>query len=483
MSESIIQKYVIPNSKISYWELYNNTCFWSQSFITELGYDISHLETNLDFFLNHIIHKKNKFLFKDHFYNLVRHNVHFKQNILLLNSKGEYDEFVCKTKEELDVNLKKGSQAIYFFKAKLKTHDKVKNDYYFQETAAITSTGSWYIDFENKSSYWDQITRKILDYPSDFIPTLRMAQKLYAEEHQSIASDAFFNCAISGTPFDLEILMVKSTNKKFWARAIGKPVFNDNKEIIGMRGIFQDIDEVKMKEINLKRTSEIIASQNSRLFNFAHIVSHNLRSHSSNLELIVLFIQSLDDPNEKLELLDTIKDVSTSLNTTISHLNEVVTIQTNCDQHKENVSIEATLNQVCTSISQIIFTNNATITSNFEAGDIVSYVPAYMESIILNILTNAIKYKHPDRDPIISFKTSLDFRNDDRVILEISDNGVGIDMEKFGDKLFGMYKTFHYNEDAVGIGLFITKNQIEALNGQITVDSEVNKGTIFTIKF
>ena len=80
-------------------------------------------------------------------------------------------------------------------------------------------------------------------------------------------------------------------------------------------------------------------------------------------------------------------------------------------------------------------------------------------------------------------KTSKDVKNEDRLILEISDNGIGIDLEKFGDKLFGMYKTFHYNKDAVGIGLFITKNQIESLNGEIFVESIVNEGTTFTIKF
>nr|WP_321221719.1 ATP-binding protein [uncultured Psychroserpens sp.] len=483
MSESTLEKFVMPNSEICYWELHNNTSFWSQAFISKLGYDISQIDINLEFFLSKIIHKNHASTFRDNFYNLVRHDVHFKQNILLLNSKGDYEEFICKTNEELTLSLKPNAKAIYFFKAKIKTHPKVKDDYYYLETASMTSTGSWYIDFENKRSYWDQITRKILDYPEDFIPSLRMALTLYAKEHHAIATNAFLNCAISGTPFDLEIIMIKSTNKRFWARAIGKPVYNEGREIIGMRGVFQNIDSVKTKEINLKRTSEIVASQNSRLFNFAHIVSHNLRSHSSNLELIVQYIESIDNPAEQLMMLSTIKEVSSSLNKTIGHLNEVVTIQTNCQQHKEDVSISATLDQVCKSIGQIITTNNVTINTDFKAGDIVSYIPAYMESIILNILTNAIKYKHPDRDPIINFKTSLNYRNNDRLILEISDNGIGIDLDKFGDKIFGMYKTFHLNKDAVGIGLFITKNQIESLNGEILVDSEVNKGTVFTIKF
>ena len=106
-----------------------------------------------------------------------------------------------------------------------------------------------------------------------------------------------------------------------------------------------------------------------------------------------------------------------------------------------------------------------------------------MDSILLNLITNAIKYKHENRDPIIELKTRLDFKDNDRVILEIKDNGSGIDLDKFGDKLFGMYKTFHYNKDARGIGLFITKNQIESLNGEISVESEPEIGTTFTIKF
>ncbi|NRD19072.1 PAS domain-containing sensor histidine kinase [Winogradskyella eckloniae] len=362
--------------------------------------------------------------------------------------------------------------------------EKLEEDnFYYRESALMTSTGSWYIDFENKKSYWDDITRSILEFPLEFVPSLRMAKSLYAKEHQAFIANTFFECGISGIPFDVEIIMITANNRKFWARVIGKPVYNSEEKIIGVRGVFQDIDDIKQKEINLEKTSDIVASQNSRLFNFAHIVSHNLRSHSSNLTLIVRLINELNTVEEKLELLDNIKNVSDSLNTTIEHLNEVVTIQTNSNQHKEDVSFSTTLEQVTTSINQIIDTNRATINSDFSKAESIHYIPAYLDSILLNLITNAIKYKHKDRDPIITISTSLDYKNNDRIVLKISDNGSGIDMEKFGSKLFGMYKTFHYNADARGIGLFITKNQIESLNGEIQVESEPNIGTTFTIKF
>ena len=133
------------------------------------------------------------------------------------------------------------------------------------------------------------------------------------------------------------------------------------------------------------------------------------------------------------------------------------------------------------SIRNIITSGNAEVHHNFDALSEVRFVPAYMESILLNLLTNAIKYKHPDRDAKIHFESGI--TEEGKGFLKISDNGQGIDMEKFGDKVFGMYKTFHHNTDAVGIGLFITKNQIESQNGSIEVESEVGVGTTFTIGF
>ena len=109
----------------------------------------------------------------------------------------------------------------------------------------------------------------------------------------------------------------------------------------------------------------------------------------------------------------------------------------------------------------------------------IEYNPAYLESIILNLLSNAIKYRDPEKKPMVTINL---FQENENVFLTVSDNGLGIDMEKHGDKLFGMYKTFHGNKNSKGIGLFITKNQIESMGGTIKVESEPGKGTTFEIK-
>ena len=208
--------------------------------------------------------------------------------------------------------------------------------------------------------------------------------------------------------------------------------------------------------------------------------SHNLRSHTSNLSLLVQLIESIESPVEKAALIDDIKIISESLNTTIEHLNEVATIQTNRKQKRSLVSFQKTLTLVRSSINHILESGNATITTNFTEVPELNYIPAYLESIMLNLITNAVKYKSPDRDVAIHITT---YTVNGKKCMKFSDNGLGINMELFKDKIFGMYETFHYNEDAVGIGLFITKNQIESLNGNIKVHSKIGEGTTFSIEF
>jgi len=120
------------------------------------------------------------------------------------------------------------------------------------------------------------------------------------------------------------------------------------------------------------------------------------------------------------------------------------------------------------------------IVNHVKDGTSIMAVPAYLDSILINFLSNAIKYRSPERDPIITLTLT---EEDGRVVLAISDNGIGIDLERHGQKLFGMYRTFHDNKDARGIGLFITKNQLEAMGGMVKVSSTVGQGTTFSLSF
>lgn len=474
---------VIQDFNTGYWELQtaSETVSWSEQFYEILGYGINDIAPNLNYFLDHLIHKDDLDSFSDNFYNYQKNKVNFKQHIKILNKQGEYQLFRCTTNDELPVNIKSEHSLIFFFEIKLEPEKAIQKDnFYYKETAQMTATGSWHVDFEKKESYWDLETYRILEYPPEYKPSVKDSANYYTKEFQQLAANCFLNCSISGKPFNTEIMMVTANGREFWAKAIGKPVYNKNKDIVGVRGVFQDIDEAKRKELKLQKSIDIIASQNSRLFNFAHIVSHNLRSHTSNLSLLVQLIESIDDPEEKTELISEFKTISNNLNTTIEHLNEIVTIHTNNKQPRTIVKFKEALQLVVHGIGHMISKSKTKIASDFSQLEEILYIPAYLESILLNLITNAIKYRHPDRTPEIAIKT---FAKNQTKYLTVTDNGRGLDLENIKEKIFGMYKTFHQNDDAVGIGLFITKNQIESLQGSITVESKVGLGTTFTIKF
>jgi signal transduction histidine kinase len=122
----------------------------------------------------------------------------------------------------------------------------------------------------------------------------------------------------------------------------------------------------------------------------------------------------------------------------------------------------------------------ADITYDFNHAPRIFYPKTYLESILQNLLSNAVKYRATNRHLRLHISSAI---VNEKTELRVSDNGLGIDLERFGEKLFGLHKTFHDNKEARGVGLFLTKTQVEAMGGSITVESEVDKGTTFTITF
>jgi len=352
------------------------------------------------------------------------------------------------------------------------------DSFYYKEIAKLTAAGGWCVDFKGKASFLDPQARRILNVPEDYRPSLKTALDFYAPEDKAKATQIFFECSM-GTPFNTTVKMLTFDKKELWARATGQPVFDGDGSIIGIRGVFQDINDEKLRELSVEKSLQVISQQNGRLLNFAHIVSHNLRSHSSNFQLTLDLLNTIESKEEELELMESLRVISNNLNTTIHHLNEVVTIQSKATDSKKEIELDKVLQHVKGSIQRDIHEADATIYSDFSEVPIVTYIPAYLESIFFNLLTNAIKYRHPDRPAVIDVFTT---EEDMDTYLIFKDNGRGIDLDVYGERVFNMYQTFHNIQGSVGIGLFITKNQIESQNGTIEIESKVDLGTTFKIK-
>lgn len=241
-----------------------------------------------------------------------------------------------------------------------------------------------------------------------------------------------------------------------------------------------DISHRKETEDKLTHYVDVTKEQNESLLNFAHIVSHNLRSHSSNLTMLSGFLNNEKDEEERNNLLRMLSEATDSLLETVLHLNDVVQIKVDAHEKMKSVNLYNTIKNVEKNLSLLMHEKNAVCHIGVSKDLIISAIPAYLDSILLNLFTNSIKYSSPDRTPVIKIDA---VEIEGMLVLTFSDNGLGIDLDRHGGKLFGMYKTFHRNKDAKGIGLFITKNQIEAMKGKIAVESTVDVGTTFKLYF
>ena len=240
--------------------------------------------------------------------------------------------------------------------------------------------------------------------------------------------------------------------------------------------------EEKILEQNAKLEAITIdlKRKNDQLEEFTQIVSHNLRSPIGNILTLLTFMESADSEEDKAQYLKFLKESSTKALNTLEELNEVLKLKQNDSIEKQELKFENVFNQVATMVNAKIVETSAKIISDFTEAPSVVYPNIYLESIFLNLLSNALKYNHPERNLIIEVKTYYKKKN---IVLEVKDNGLGINLEKYGHQIFKLQKTFHRHPESRGIGLFMIKNQIEAMGGEISISSQENMGTTFYVNF
>ncbi|HCS21409.1 MAG TPA: hypothetical protein DIW47_12760 [Bacteroidetes bacterium] len=241
-----------------------------------------------------------------------------------------------------------------------------------------------------------------------------------------------------------------------------------------------DITREKQAHLEVASLLAVTREQNDRLLNFAHIVSHNLRSHVGNFSMLLDLIKLEVPESADNDFFPLLQQSTEGLQETISHLNEVVTFNSHQFEEMDDLDLNTFVKNALNVLNAKILDAGVEIENKIPQGCLIKGLPAYLDSILINFLTNAIKYRSPERKPKIHLSA---IKSDPYLILRIRDNGLGIDLNLHGAKLFGMYKTFHGNDDARGVGLFLTKNQVEAIKGKIEVDSQVNVGTTFNVYF
>ncbi|HEY9185447.1 MAG TPA: PAS domain S-box protein [Salegentibacter sp.] len=315
---------------------------------------------------------------------------------------------------------------------------------------------------------------QLIHHPDEIKKQSLELSKKYNKEINGF--EAYFYEAKIGVPTTKECTYIRKDGTTFPVLLSINTIL-DHGDIVGYLGVATDIRKLKKVEKEIKSLLDITSEQNERLRNFANIVSHNLRSHSSGISGILDLIQ-MDFPEiSNNELVKHLNRGAENLKQTVHDLTEIVKVNLS-KSGTSSIRLYDVLQKNTESLSLQIKQANLEIINQIDKDLVVKGIPAYLDSIVLNMITNAIKYRSEERSSYLKIFARVE---QEVVTIFFEDNGLGIDLVKHGDKLFGMYKTFHNHDDSRGVGLFITKNQIGSMGGKIEVESEVNIGTTFKI--
>lgn len=313
---------------------------------------------------------------------------------------------------------------------------------------------------------------------------LNNPQLLYnsiVEEDRSMIAKAEEVSFQTMTDFNVEVRVVNPDGSLKWVQIHSTPRKLDDGSVI-WDGFNMDITDSKNAELLQQKITADLILRNKDLEQFTYIVSHNVRAPLANIIGIVSILNQANFSNEeKLKLMDGIRVSAQKLDAIISDLNDILKLRNNIVETRNPIKLLNILNETIKNFENEIRNYSISIVSNFTEKDEVDSISSYLQSIFYNLISNCIKYRNPNVNLIVNVNIE---RTNEMVKLTFADNGLGIDMTKQGDKIFGLYKRFHVNHaEGKGIGLFMVKTQVEMLGGTIAVHSEPNVGTLFTICF
>nr|WP_294948086.1 PAS domain S-box protein [uncultured Mucilaginibacter sp.] len=328
-----------------------------------------------------------------------------------------------------------------------------------------TSNPDGSVDYYNR--YWFDYTGLTLDETKAFGWPL----VLHPDDIEKDGKD-WNHCLATGNPYESEVRFKRKADGVYrWHLSRALPMKNDKGEIVKWFGSCTDIDEYK-RALNLE-------NKISQFEDFNRIIAHNLRGPAGSIGMLLNMLADEKENGEKENLLGMLKTSSLTLNETLDELMKVLEVRNNKNMAYDLCHLPDIAAVTDAMLKGQIAAKKATITTHFGIPS-MKFPKMYLESIFYNMVSNALKYSKPDVAPQIDIYSKIE---DGRVVLEFKDNGLGIDLNRHGRNMFKLNNVFHQGYDSKGVGLFMTKTQIETFGGKITVESEPNVGTKFTIVF
>lgn len=251
-------------------------------------------------------------------------------------------------------------------------------------------------------------------------------------------------------------------------------------ELQGAQGIAKDITETVKSQKLLVKLADDVYKHNLDLQQFTYMISHNLRAPVANALGLVQLVHRLPKETANYDAaLEKLRDSIEQLDTVVKDINEILSLREDGRVSKrENVYISHVCQQVLDQFEHQIALTSAQVQVEVDPSFRLMSIRSYLYSILYNLISNSLKYKSDFRQLELIIKAERDKRG---YVLTVRDNGSGMDMHLVRHQLFQLYKRFHPNTHGKGIGLYLVKTQVQALNGKIEVESAPDQGTTFKI--
>jgi len=309
--------------------------------------------------------------------------------------------------------------------------------------------------------------------PSNWIMALEIPSKLVEAELQPVFESLLtFNIiSIIGLFVFSHTYQKKKLEKEHFYKEL------ESKNIL----LTRSKEQLEENNIEVKKINNSLEIRNKQLSDFNYLISHNLRSPVTSMSVVVEMIRKEKNPEILNQLLPKLDQVANSITNLTKDINEYVSILDNKEIKLSNINLTDLIEEVKHEFTETLLDDSDfEVLLKLDAWNQITFSKFYLQSIIQNFVSNAIKYKRAHVDSYILFESAIE---DKRKVLYVRDNGIGLNLNRHGDNVFKLYKRFHRNISGKGMGLFLIKSQLEALNATISIDSEEGVGTTFKIKF
>ncbi len=357
---------------------------------------------------------------------------------------------------------------------------------------AWTSTPDGKVNYTNL--FWHEYTGLSFEETKDdqWQATLHPDDKARTLEH-------FAYCLQTGYGINIECRIRRAADDTYrWHIARALPVRSARNRIILWVFTYTDIQDQKdatekianarqaLSKLNseLMEKNEQLIRTNNDLDTFIYTASHDLKAPVLNIEGLVDALEKklreeglLREGNRKF--IHLINRSIQRFRSTIQDLTEIAKVQKAFEEETTLVNFEEIIADVKSGIHDLITVSNAKIYVDTKQYPEISISRKNLKSIIYNLISNAIKYRSPERTPEVFIKIE---KVEGYVLMTVKDNGVGIDVKNL-DKIFILFKRLQANVEGTGIGLYIVKRIIDNMGGKIEVKSTVGEGTSFMIYF